>query len=156
MTLTRATASRPPHATTTLALDIGGTGLKGAILDAAGVIRGDQVRVATPRPADPDALVAALCSLVAPLLPVDRVSVGFPGMVRAGRALSAPNLVRPLGRHGTADPDSVAAWSGFPLAEVLAAEFDAPTHVGRSAPTSGSPSCAAHRSARAATSWRPR
>lgn len=53
MTLTGVAASRPPHATTTLALDIGGTGLKGAVLDEAGVIRGDRVRVATPRPADP-------------------------------------------------------------------------------------------------------
>jgi polyphosphate glucokinase len=118
-----------PAPVTTLAVDIGGTGLKAAVLDGSGAMCGEQVRVPTPRPADPDTLVAALCALVAPLLPVDRVSVGFPGMVRAGRVLSAPNLVRPPGGDGAPDPDAVAAWAGFSLAAVLESEFGAPTHV---------------------------
>lgn len=117
------------HSPTTLAIDIGGTGLKAAVLDNAGAMRSDRLRVRTPRPAFPEVLVGSLRELVRPFLPVDRVSVGFPGMVRGGRVLSAPNLVRPADPDGPADPEAVAAWSGFELAQKLETAFGAPTKV---------------------------
>jgi polyphosphate glucokinase len=113
----------------TLAVDIGGTGLKAAVLDSAGDLLSDRVRVDTPHPAAPDALVARLCALVAPLPDYDRVSVGFPGMVRAGRVRSAPNLVRTSRRGDAVSGRAVAAWSGFDLAGALAAELGKPTKV---------------------------
>jgi polyphosphate glucokinase len=125
----RTPRQRSAPAAATLAIDIGGTGLKAAVLDADGAMRSEKVRVATPRPAYPDVLIAALNTLVRPLLPVDRISVGFPGMVRAGRVLSAPNLVRSEPPQDKTDPAAVAAWSGFALAEALEAEMGAPAKV---------------------------
>jgi polyphosphate glucokinase len=44
----------------TLAIDIGGTGLKALVLDDSGEKLTERVRVETPKPATPDAVVAAL------------------------------------------------------------------------------------------------
>ena len=77
----------------TLAIDIGGTGIKAAVLDDDGKLIGERQRVPTPpRPITPEGLVQAIDEAVAPLGPFDRVSVGFPGYVRDGRVITAPNL----------------------------------------------------------------
>ena len=92
-----------------LAIDIGGTGLKAALIDRRGHMLTDRLRVKTPRPSPPRVLVRALADLVRPLAldsSVIGVSVGFPGVVRHGKVVTAPNL-------GTAD------WRGFDLAAVL-------------------------------------
>src|SRR4051812_11297252 len=68
----------------TLAIDIGGTGLKAAVLDAKGNMLTDRVRVDTPAECTPALLVSSLHTLVHPLPHFDRVSVGFPGVVRNG------------------------------------------------------------------------
>ena len=100
----------------TLAIDIGGSHLKAGVLNPAGeMITGPQ-RVATPKPAKPAAVVAALIGLAKPLGRFDRISVGFPGVVRAGLVLTAPNL-------GTKD------WRRFPLAAELARHLGKPTRM---------------------------
>jgi polyphosphate glucokinase len=76
----------------TLAIDIGGTGLKALVLDLAGSMLTERVRVETPRPATPDVVIGALAELVRPLGTFDRVSVGFPGVVVDGVIKTAPNL----------------------------------------------------------------
>jgi polyphosphate glucokinase len=77
----------------TLAIDIGGSGIKAALLDSDGSIIGNRQRVPTPpKPVAPDALVRAIDEAVTPLGGFERVSVGFPGYVRDGRVLTAPNL----------------------------------------------------------------
>jgi polyphosphate glucokinase len=77
----------------TLAIDIGGTGIKAALLDPAGQIISDRVRVPTPpQPLTPEQLVGAIEQAATPLGGFDRVSVGFPGYVRNGRVLTAPHL----------------------------------------------------------------
>src|SRR4030095_10689315 len=86
----------------TLAIDIGGTGLKAAVLDSEGEMLTERVRVATPHPCPPKLLVETLTQLVAKLPPADRVSVGFPGVVRRGKILTAHNLGEKL-------------WCGFDL-----------------------------------------
>jgi polyphosphate glucokinase len=53
----------------TLAIDIGGSHLKAAVLNASGKMSTDPVRVKTPKPATPDAVVAALNSLSQQLRP---------------------------------------------------------------------------------------
>ena len=73
--------------TNTLAIDIGGTGLKASVLDDNGEMITDRVRVETPHPSAPDVIVNALGALVAPLPPYGRVSVGFPGVVRKAESL---------------------------------------------------------------------
>ncbi len=78
-----------PH---TLAIDIGGTGLKAAVLDAEGHMLDKRVRVHTPGDPTPEAVVEALAHLIARLPEFDRISIGFPGVVRRGIVLTAPNL----------------------------------------------------------------
>jgi polyphosphate glucokinase len=81
----------------TLAIDIGGSGIKAALLDDKGEMVGERVRVPTPpAPVGPEELVAAIDLAAAPLGTFDRVSVGFPGFVRDGRVVTAPNLGTPL------------------------------------------------------------
>ena len=75
-----------------LAIDIGGTGLKAALLDLDGNMLTDRVRVKTPHPCSKEQLVDLLVSLVQPLGEFDRVSVGFPGVTRRGIIYTAPNI----------------------------------------------------------------
>ena len=63
----------------TLALDIGGTGVKCTVLDNAGKMLHDRVRVATPTDAPPGALIDAVVGMTKQLPAFDRVSAGFPG-----------------------------------------------------------------------------
>jgi polyphosphate glucokinase len=77
----------------TLAIDIGGSGIKAALLDDDGNMIGDRQRVPTPpKPVAPQALVGAIKQAASPLADFERVSVGFPGYIRDGRVLTAPNL----------------------------------------------------------------
>ncbi|MGA2528570.1 MAG: ROK family protein [Acidimicrobiales bacterium] len=120
----------PPLRPTTLAIDIGGTGLKASVLDAAGKLVADRVRVVTPYPCTTKALVEALAGLVAPLPSFDRVSVGFPGVVRKGLVLTAPHFVTKTGAPGEPPvPKLLAAWTGFDLASALSSSFGHPVRV---------------------------
>ena len=104
-------------ATHTLAIDIGGTGIKAALLDDSGQMIGDRQRVPTPsKPVSPQALIHAIDEAAAPLGAFERVSVGFPGYVRDGRVLTAPNL----GNETLA---------GFDLQEALSAHLGKPVRV---------------------------
>jgi polyphosphate glucokinase len=93
-----------------LAVDVGGTGLKAAVIDDAGKLLADRVRVPTPHPCPPAVFLDTLSTMVAGLPPFDRIAIGFPGVVRDGRVLTAPNL-------GTPD------WAGFGLVEAVAAKL---------------------------------
>jgi polyphosphate glucokinase len=99
----------------TLAIDIGGTGVKALVLDAAGTMVTERARVETPRPATPEAIVDAITDLVRPLGVFDRVSIGFPGVVIDGVVKTAPNL------HDT--------WADVPLANVITQKLGKPTRV---------------------------
>jgi polyphosphate glucokinase len=100
----------------TLTIDIGGTGLKASVLDRAGKMLVDRVRVATPYPCSTTILLKALADLVAPLPPFDRISVGFPGVIRDGRTLTAPHF----GDH---------PWRDFPLAAALSELLGKPVRL---------------------------
>ncbi|HVB15941.1 MAG TPA: ROK family protein [Stellaceae bacterium] len=109
----------------TLAVDIGGTGVKLALLDGAGQIIGERVRVPTPpMPVAPAALTAAIDDAAAKLGDFDRASVGFPGAVRDGRILTAPNLGTEL-------------WAGFDLQTALAERWNRPVRVMNDADVQG-------------------
>ena len=113
----------------TLAIDIGGTGLKAVTLDAKGKMLIDRLRVPTPYPLPPRRLITELRALVRPVEAYDRVSVGFPGMVRDGRVLTSPHLVLSDGPDSKVDPNSLRAWSNFDLASALTKAFGKPTRV---------------------------
>ncbi len=131
------TGPQMPRSPTTLAIDIGGTGLKASVLDAGGAMVADRVRVPTTYPLPPEKLVDDLAALVAPLPAYDRVSAGFPGMVRAGLVLSAPNFSTVGGPGTDTDEELVAKWRGFPLADALARRFGKPARVANDADLQG-------------------
>ena len=78
-----------PH---TLAIDVGGTGVKASLLDAKGRMVADRLRVPTPYPCSPDILLRTIVDLVERLPRFDRISLGFPGVVRGGRIVTAPHF----------------------------------------------------------------
>ncbi len=113
----------------TLAIDIGGSGLKAVTLDAKGNMLIERLRVPTPYPLPPRRLTRELRALVKPVEAFDRVSVGFPGMVRNGRVLTSPHLVLSDGPDSKVDPASLKAWTNFDLATALTRSFGKPTRV---------------------------
>jgi polyphosphate glucokinase len=110
--------------TRTLAIDVGGSGLKASVLDEAGRLLTERVRVDTPVGSPPRGIVDVLARLVAPLGAYDRVSVGFPGVVRMGRVLTAPNLDN-------------KGWKGFDLAGALSRALGKPVRVANDADVQG-------------------
>ena len=74
-----------PDDVRTLAIDIGGSGFKGAVLDPGGQMLTERVRMDTPYPCPPEKLVSSLVDLTKDLGEWHRVSVGFPGLVRNGK-----------------------------------------------------------------------
>ena len=90
----------------TLVIDIGGTGTKMIVADEQGVPLTERDREKTPQPATPDAVLDVIRTIVARQPHFDRVSAGFPGVVRRGVVETAPNL-------GT------DAWRGFALGAAL-------------------------------------
>jgi polyphosphate glucokinase len=100
----------------TLSIDIGGTGLKASVLDHTGKMLVDRVRVETPNPCTPTIMLDTLAKLVAPLPSFDRISVGFPGVVRAGKTLTAPHF-------GNRE------WRNFPLANALSKRLGKPVRM---------------------------
>jgi polyphosphate glucokinase len=89
----------------------------------------DRVRVPTPYPCPPDVLVGALRDLVEPLPAYGRVSAGFPGMVRAGCVLTAPNLSREGGKGTKVSTEVARAWGRVDLAGALQDSLGSPTRV---------------------------
>ena len=121
----RVTAPNSPNATKdgeradhpfTLGVDIGGTYLKAAVLDCDGAVVAERVKSPTPKPATPDAVIEAIASLSAPFPSYDRISIGFPGVVRAGSVVTAPNL-------GT------SFWAGYRLIDTMAQRFGVPVRL---------------------------
>lgn len=105
-----------PSGPRTLAIDIGGSHLKASVLAMTGRMIEQPNRVETPKPAKPEAVVAALLEVVKPLGAFDRISIGFPGVVRRGRVMTAPNL-------GT------QFWHSYGLPEVLHEKLGKPARM---------------------------
>lgn len=107
----------------TLCIDIGGTGIKGTVYDEAGKALCERMRVDTPRPADPEAVVGAAVVVAKQCGDFDRVSCGFPGVVENGVVRTAPNLD--------------GEWAGVELAAELAKRLGRPAQVANDADTQG-------------------
>jgi len=99
----------------TLCIDIGGTGIKGTTYDEDGKALSERIRIPTPRPAEPEAVTAVVVEVTSRAGDYDRISCGFPGVVRDGTVHTAPNL----------DGD----WSGFPLAKEVEKRTGRPTRA---------------------------
>jgi len=107
-----------------LAIDVGGTGLKAAIVSPKGKFLSDRQRVKTPHKCRPHQMVEELSALAKVLGAYDHISIGFPGYVRNGKVITAPHF-------GT------DTWSGFPLAAAIAKKLGAPTRLTNDADIQG-------------------
>lgn len=107
----------------TLAVDIGGTGLKMLCLSSEGKPTTERLRVPTPDPPTPERLLTALDQLRLQMPKFDRVSVGYPGVIKQGVVLTAVNL------H--------PAWVGYPLEAALRKRWKAPVRVANDAAIQG-------------------
>jgi len=100
----------------TLAVDIGGMSLKLLVLDERGEPLCETLARPTPSPPTPEALLTLVQDLSDTLPPHQQVSVGFPGVVKAGVTFNAPNLGNEL-------------WHRVPLSEQLAYRLERPVRA---------------------------
>ncbi|MFM7887091.1 MAG: ROK family protein [Pseudanabaena sp.] len=107
----------------TLAIDVGGSSIKAIILQDDGTAISARSQIATPHPATPDAVIAALLDLIARQEMYDRLAIGFPSVVEHGVTRGAINL----------HPD----WDGFPLARVLQDKLGKPLRIANDADVQG-------------------
>ena len=104
------------HYNKILAIDVGGTGLKLAVIDARGDLISDHLHLPTPHPAPPATVVEVLIDNAKQLRPFDCISVGFPGVVHGPRVITAPNLGTTL-------------WAGYDLGGRLSKSLGKPARI---------------------------
>ncbi len=79
-----------------LGIDIGGTGIKGAVVDTdTGELLSERLKLATPEGGLPDDIIATVVQLIEKLgglEPGVPIGVCFPAIVRHGRTMSAANV----------------------------------------------------------------
>jgi polyphosphate glucokinase len=109
--------------TLTLAIDIGGTGVKAMLLDENGKALTDRLRAKTPNPSTPKAIIAMIADFAKQLGDFDRASVGFPGVIKKGVVHTAANLDK--------------RWLQYPLGESLAKALGKPVRVANDAVVQG-------------------
>jgi len=87
-----------------LGVDIGGTGIKAAVVDTRkGTLTTEVARIKTPQPATPKSVVGALAELTKKLKWHGPVGVGFPRLIKHGIVRRAPNLDPSWVRHEIVD-----------------------------------------------------
>ncbi len=116
-------SSAVPRTPITLAIDIGGTGIKAMLLDARGKPISERMRILTPAVPTPLAVMRTLDKVRSSLPGFDRVSVGFPGVVKRGVTYIAVNL------H--------PRWANFPLELTLEKRWKKPVRVANDAAVQG-------------------
>ncbi|MGV8878528.1 MAG: ROK family protein [Sphingobacteriaceae bacterium] len=102
--------------TSVLTIDIGGSRIKSTVLDSDGKMLVDYTKIITPMPATPQRVLDAIKVLIKDFPPYDKVSVGFPGYVKNGVILTAPNLDTRL-------------WQNFNLTDKLRELLEKPVKV---------------------------
>jgi polyphosphate glucokinase len=76
-----------------LGIDIGGSGIKGALVDTKrGEMVTDRYRIPTPRPAVPEAVIATIEKIKKHFNYMGPIGIGFPGIVIDGVIYSAVNI----------------------------------------------------------------
>ena len=112
-----------PKAPKTLAIDIGGSGIKAMLLDDHGTPLTDRLREKTPNPATPKAMTAIIAAFAKQLGDFDRVSVGYPGVIKKGVVYTAANLDK--------------KWIEYPFAQNLSQTLGKPVRIANDAVVQG-------------------
>ncbi len=115
--------SKPAPGPITLCIDIGGSGLKAMLVDTKGKPISERVRVETPKVPTPLQVLRKLDMLVKQLDKFDRVSVGFPGVIKRGVTYTAVNLHQ--------------GWYGFEFQKALEKRWKKPARVANDASVQG-------------------
>jgi polyphosphate glucokinase len=108
----------------TLSVDVGGSHVKASVLSPSGKMLHERVRADTPDDVTPSRLVTIVAELAEQLPRYERVSVGFPGVVRDGVIRTAPNL-------------GDERFARFNLARALEKKLGAPVRVANDADVQG-------------------
>ncbi|GAB3130633.1 polyphosphate--glucose phosphotransferase [Glaciibacter psychrotolerans] len=115
------------NATTAIGIDIGGTGIKGAVVNViTGELLSDRVKLSTPKGGSPDDIIATTRQLLDTIsqgqgsLPI---GVCFPAVIKNGRTMSAANISRD--------------WIGLEAEKRFEAAFHQPIHFVNDADAAG-------------------
>ena len=99
-----------------LGIDVGGTGIKGAIVDTKkGKLLTERHRIPTPQPATPDAVIDTILELIKKFDWHGQVGVGFPAAVVNEIVRTASNIDK--------------SWIGVNAAERIEKQTGCPTHL---------------------------
>jgi len=92
-------------------VDIGGTGIKGAVVDLdSGELVTERVRILTPHPATPEAVVPVVAGLVSQADFTGGVGCAFPAVIKDGVAQTAANIDK--------------SWIGTSVSHLVSAKLD--------------------------------
>ncbi len=107
-----------------LGIDIGGSGIKGAIVDTkSGQMLSEKIRMQTPPSAKPGPMIDIIAEIAEAFKWDDSIGCGFPGVVRNGITLTAANVSN--------------KWIGFSAAEEISARTQCPVSVVNDADAAG-------------------
>lgn len=107
----------------TLCIDVGGTGIKAVLLDQSGRPLTDRARIPTPAGATPHQVIGIIRKLAKAEGKFNRVSVGFPGVIKNGIVYTAPNLGK--------------GWNNFALERKLHDALARPVRIANDADVQG-------------------
>jgi polyphosphate glucokinase len=107
----------------TLAVDVGGTGIKAAALDDKGKMITERQKIKTPHNATPKKVIAIIGELAEMAGKFNRASVGFPGVIKNGVVYTAPNLGK--------------GWENFALEKALTKKLGQPVRIANDADVQG-------------------
>ncbi len=107
-----------------LGIDVGGTGIKGAIVETStGELVSERLRIETPRPATPESISMTVKKLVGRCQWSGPVGIGFPAAIQHGIARTAANI----------DP----AFIGLPVADYFSMQTGNLAYVANDADVAG-------------------
>jgi polyphosphate glucokinase len=113
-----------------IGIDVGGSGIKAAVVDVeSGRFRSERIRVATPNPSTPEAVIASIGRLskrlakASKLGPTTPVGVGLPGVTMEGTLKFAGNIDE--------------SWIGFPVVDRLRKATGRPVTIVNDADAAG-------------------
>lgn len=109
-----------------LGIDIGGSGIKGAIVDAAnGELRSERMRVTAPPTFQPDEVIGCVVELLKMFNYEGPIGVGFPAVVMHGVVMTPPTAL------------AFPGWDSYPLSQRLSEATGHPAVVLNDADAAG-------------------
>lgn len=107
-----------------LAIDIGGTGVKAALIGGDGLLLEGPIRRPTPSHATPAQMLEAIAELERSFGAFEAISIGFPGAIKHNIIHTAPNLGTEL-------------WAGVDFSALVQARFNHPARLANDATMHG-------------------